>query len=1056
MYSEQHSLDERLALALRQSEKHAVKLRDLYAALRQTTQAILHVGSREKLFNEICRIAVENGRFQVAMIRLIDAASKDMLPVASYGTHLTDTSIAAISFDPDKPEGRGPAGTSIREQGPRICNDILDLPDHREWLGIDIDIGFRAVGSFPFRQNGNIIGTLLLYAEKKQYFDAPMIELLDAMSQEISFALDNFEQHNRRTEAEAALAESENLKNAILQAALDCIVSFDADGNILDFNPAAESAFGCTPGAVVGKPLADCLLAPSSRTPFAQGLAEIVNGNPEPTLRRRTELLAQHADGMRFPVEIAVATIAYAPRPVYAAYIRDISEIKQSQAILADSEARYRQLIDLSPEAVFVHQHGRFVLLNQACVQLLGAQQASDLLGQRVRPFMHPDYKEISKKRASALPMGELRTGQVEEIWLKIDGTPFHAEISGSRFIYLGEPAVQVVMRDISARKLADELQRAQNQILNMVATGDALSDILATLAGLIEAQSERSHCAIKLLNAERSHLHAAVAPGLPQPFKDALENLPVGPAHCSAGTAVFRREAVTTTDIATDPLWETWRAEALAHGLCACSAWPIFGRNNKVLGALSLYYREPVAPNDKELQLVTIAAKLAGIAIENKETEDRIRYLAHYDEMTALPNRALFNQILNHAMKASQRRQQKLAVMFVDLDRFKNINDTFGHSAGDRALQEFAERMRGCLRDTDTVARMGGDEFYILIEELVSGQYAANVAEKVLEEATRPFYIDGQECHLSASIGIAIYPEDGVDAVSLLKHSDIAMYRAKSDGKNAYRFYSASKNTHSVEKLALESQLRRAIERNELVLHYQPKVDVFSDRINGVEALVRWNHPEMGLLPPQHFIPLAEETRLIIPLSLQIMRLACADALTINATSSYPVRVAVNLSPRQLEDHDFAQTLHKLLLRTGLDPDLLQLELTESMVMDNQQQAVEIMHQLKRMGIRLDIDDFGTGYSSLAYLKHFPLHSLKIDRSFIQDIPTSPNDTAITQAIIAMAHSMNMRVVAEGVETKAQADALRQFGCDEYQGFYFSRPVPVDRILDMLAAQKI
>jgi len=1037
-------------------EERIGRLRDLYAALRQTNQAILHAEDRQVLFNQICRIAVEHGGFQMAMVRLVDPSSLELVPVAGHGTQPQQAPLARISIDATKVEGQGPAGISIRDERPSICNDFLAMDFHDEWIAMANSVGFHSVGSFPFRQDGKVIGALLLYAEEQDYFDQELIELLEEMTNEISFALDNFEQQARRTKVEAALANSEKFKNAILQAALDCIISFDEQGLIIDFNPAAEHTFGHARENIIGQPLVARLLTPASGAQFQQGMADLLQHSDSPLHKRRIELWARHAEGMPFPVEVTVAPFALDDRLVFTAYMRDISEWKQSQAILADSEARYRQLIDLSPEAIFVHQHGKFVLLNQACVQLFGARQASDLLGQRVRPFMHPDYKEISKKRVLAMPMGELHTGQVEEVWLKIDGTPFDAEASGSKFIYLGAPAVQVVMRDISARKLAESLQRAQNEILSMIAGDEALPDILATLTRLIEGQSERGTSAIQLLNTGRSHLHAVVGPALPRDFVDAMTNLAVGPCHASAGTAVFRREAVLVADIASDPLWIMWREEALAHGLLACSAWPIFGKNNKVLGALSLYYRESHAPSAQELQVIEIAANLAGIAIENKETEDRIRYLAHYDEMTALPNRALFNQILNHAMKTSHRRQQKLAVMFVDLDRFKNINDTFGHSAGDQALQEFAERMRGCLRENDTVARMGGDEFYVLIEELVDGQIAANVAGKILEEASRPFYVDGQECHLSASIGIALYPDDGGDAMALLKNSDIAMYRAKSDGKNAYRFYSASKNTHSIERLALESQLRRAIDNQELELYYQPKVDVYTGRINGVEALVRWHHPDLGLLPPQHFIPMAEETRLIIPLSKHILRIACEETHAINKASGYPVRVAVNLSARQLDDSNFPDSIQQLLEQTALDPDLLQLEITESMVMDNPEQAVEIMTRLRAMGIRLDIDDFGTGYSSLAYLKRFPVYSLKIDRSFIQDIPNGPNDTAITQAIIAMAHSMGMRVVAEGVEKREQAEALRQFGCDEYQGFYFSRPVPLAKLLDLLSNQKV
>ena len=392
--------------------------------------------------------------------------------------------------------------------------------------------------------------------------------------------------------------------------------------------------------------------------------------------------------------------------------------------------------------------------------------------------------------------------------------------------------------------------------------------------------------------------------------------------------------------------------------------------------------------------------------------------------------------------------------MLFVDLDRFKNINDTLGHDAGDLALQEIATRMRHCLRESDTVARMGGDEFYILIEDLQDSDHAARIARKILIEAARSFIIYQQECHLTASIGIAVYPEDGADTQTLLKNSDIAMYRAKAGSKNTYQFYSASKNIHSLGRLALESQLRHGIENREFVLHYQPKVTLASGEISGVEALVRWMHPQQGMLAPNYFIPLAEETSLIIPLGKLILEMACRDALEINAGSERPIRVAVNLSARQFDDADFLIDLRQILKTTGLGADYLQLEVTESMVMHNPEQAVRVMTELQEMGIRLDIDDFGTGYSSLTYLKRFPVYSLKIDRSFIQDLQFASNDVAITKAIIAMGHSMGLRIIAEGVEVVEQMDALRQFGCDEFQGFYFSRPVPLADFISLQRSQ--
>jgi diguanylate cyclase (GGDEF)-like protein/PAS domain S-box-containing protein len=1036
------------------AEQRIVKLRDMYSALSQTNQAILHIHSREALFNEICRIAVEHGKFDMATIRLLDPSSQRLNLIASGGKNIEFFKTAEVSVDPDKEYGSGPSGTAFRGNRPSICNDIFSTSYPQPWKDAAREIGLHSFAAFPFHRQQQPIGVLTLHSTHKDFFDKPLIDLLVEMTQEISFALDNFDQEAKRASIELALAESEKFKDAILAASLDCIVSFDEEGRIIDFNPAAERTFGYRRSDMLGKPLAEVIIAPESREQYRQSLVQLLITGDSPMLNRRVELMAMHLGGMPFPVEIAIASIDLRDKHVFTAYMRNIAELKQSQAILKDSEARYRQLIDLSPEAILVLQKGRFVLLNEASVRLLGANTVSELLGKNVLSFIHPDHREKGIRRARQLPMGVLRTAYVDEMWLRVDGTSFYAEVAASKFSYMGSAAIQLVIRDITARRLAEELQMAQNRILSMIASGTALPDILTTLCEFIEAQSGRGICAIQLVDTSGTKLLAGAAPSLPARFMHAINDTEVGPQYCSFGAAVFRNDAVMVEDIAVHPLWEPCRDSALAHGLHACSSWPILGKNNKVLGALSMYYREGTLPNAKELQIIDISINLAGIAIENKESEDRIHHLAHYDELTSLPNRSLFNQILNHAMKTAQRNREKIAVLFVDLDRFKNINDALGHDAGDQALQEISKRMLHCIRASDTVARMGGDEFYILLEELVDGQHVAAIAEKILIETSRPFYIDQQECQLSASIGIAIYPDDGADALTLLKNSDIAMYRAKSGSKNAYQFYSASKNIHTLERFALESQLRRAVDNQEFVLHYQPKVELASGRITGVEALVRWQHPEHGLVLPAHFIPLAEEANLITPLGKQILQMACRDALTMNAQSSQPIRVAVNLSARQFDDSEFLNDIKKLLAETGLDTDFLQLEITESMVMHHPEQAVRTMKELQAMGIRLDIDDFGTGYSSLAYLKRFPVYSLKIDRSFIQDIPGGPNDTAITKAIIAMGHSMGMRVIAEGVETAEQADALRRFGCDEYQGFYFSEALPIENVLALIAKQ--
>ena len=432
----------------------------------------------------------------------------------------------------------------------------------------------------------------------------------------------------------------------------------------------------------------------------------------------------------------------------------------------------------------------------------------------------------------------------------------------------------------------------------------------------------------------------------------------------------------------------------------------------------------------------------------ERKQAEARVSRLAHYDELTGLPNRTMFHERVGHAIAQARRNAKSLAILFIDLDDFKKINDTLGHGAGDRALRVIAERLRGCLRATDTVCRLGGDEFVVLIEELPQPENVAEVAKKILAAIVQPFPLDAGQYHLSASIGISTYPGDSDDLQGLMKNADIAMYRAKEQGRNNYQFYSTQMNVHTLERLALESDLRHALARDEFRLHYQPKVDIRSGRITGVEALLRWQQPGRELVPPAQFIPLAEETGLIVPIGDWVLRTACLQSKAWLDKGLPPLTVAVNLSARQFAHESLIEDVARTLRDTKLDPASLELEITESMVMRDPERAVILLAALKAMGIRLSIDDFGTGYSSLSYLKRFPLDSVKIDRSFIQDLPGSVDDAAITRAIIAMAHSLRLKSIAEGVETEEQLGFLREEGCDEMQGYLFSRPLPEDEFL--------
>ena len=431
-----------------------------------------------------------------------------------------------------------------------------------------------------------------------------------------------------------------------------------------------------------------------------------------------------------------------------------------------------------------------------------------------------------------------------------------------------------------------------------------------------------------------------------------------------------------------------------------------------------------------------------------------RIEYLAYHDGLTGLPNRSMFSKLLNQRISEARRYQRGLAVAFLDLDRFKQINDTLGHEAGDQLLQEVSTRLQGCVRDSDTVARLGGDEFVVLLPELLDGKLAATVAQKILGILSKPFTLIGHEFRITASIGISVYPQDGEDEQTLTKNADIAMYQAKAEGKNNFQFYSEQLNANSLERLTLESSLRHALERDEFRLYYQAKRDIRTGCIAGMEALLRWEHPDLGTVTPMQFIPVAEETGLIVPIGKWVLKTACLQSVAWQKEGLPAFGIAVNMTARQFLDESLLQDLASILQSTGMDPQLLELELTESLLIHDVEKTLRILTGLKSLGIRIAVDDFGTGYSSLATLQRFPLDTVKIDRSFIGDLVGPSEDSGLADAIIAMGKSLSMTVIVQGVETKEQADFLRAHACDELQGFYFNRPVPANQFAQLMRAQ--
>jgi len=440
----------------------------------------------------------------------------------------------------------------------------------------------------------------------------------------------------------------------------------------------------------------------------------------------------------------------------------------------------------------------------------------------------------------------------------------------------------------------------------------------------------------------------------------------------------------------------------------------------------------------------------------QQRGAEERIRYLATHDELTGLPNRVWFGELLQLAIQTAQRHGRKFAVLFIDLDQFKSINDTLGHAVGDQLLEAIALRLKSCLRGADVVARLGGDEFVVLLQDLHRSEDVAAVATKILSAVVEPVEVHGLHCRVTASIGICLFPDDAQDERTLMKNADIAMYAAKDRGKNNFQFHSSAVTAQSLERMAMELNLRNALPRQEFALHYQAKVDLNTNEITGVEALLRWNSPELGPIGPARFIPVAEQCGLIVPIGKWVLQQACIQNMAWQRQGFAPIGVSVNLSVRQLMQDGLLDDITEALCSAGMDPTLLELEITEGMVMHDIEHVAQLLRAIKRMGVRISIDDFGTGYSSLAYLKRFPVDVIKIDRSFIRDIATDPADRTITEAIIAMGKTLNLTVVAEGVETAEQRDVLREIACDEIQGYYFSRPVPPEQVTPLLQSHTL
>jgi len=604
---------------------------------------------------------------------------------------------------------------------------------------------------------------------------------------------------------------------------------------------------------------------------------------------------------------------------------------------------------------------------------------------------------------------------------------------------------------EIAEREKAAALRVGENRILEMVASNNSLESMLEDLVRLVESQQPGTQCSIMLLAADGVHICRGIAPSLPPAFLDAIDGMVIGPSAGVCGTAMYRRQPVVVSDVREDPLCADYRALAAAHGLRACWSTPIVSHEGQVLGSFAMYYGEVHHPNSAETQLIGFATRIARIAIEHRRAEEHVRYMADHDALTGLATRTVLRDRMQQAIVQAHRNRGMVGLLFIDLDHFKPINDSLGHRVGDQLLQEAAKRLTSCLREGDSVARIGGDEFIIMLPALSDGADAASAGAKVQEALTQPFMIDDHELNISGSIGISLYPSDGSDVDALMRAADSAMYHAKDKGRGNYQFFTPRLNQAVRRRLVMAEHLRQALARGEFQLYYQPQVDLKSGKIYSAEALLRWPQPGLEPISSNEFIPIAEETGLMVPIGEWVLREACEQLKRWRLAGHPALCIAVNLSVRQFQQSGFQKLAAHILDDSGLPAGALDLEITENLLLLKDPENLVTMKKLVGMGVELSLDDFGTGYSSLADLQRYPIHVLKIDQSFVGGIGRDEKATATVTAILAMAQGLHFKVIAEGVETRFQESFLKKHGCQAAQGYYYSAAVSADAFSTML-----
>jgi diguanylate cyclase (GGDEF)-like protein len=996
-----HALDNFDHEAARKSGERAMRrLNRMFGAISATNDAILRAKTEQELFQFVCDAAVHSGKSIAAVVLVAEPGSIWLKPVAGTGEIVELVTRTRFSIDPDNVYGAGVCGNAFRSQKPCINSDILNSVQGRPWQQVGRETGVVACVALPLTKAGNSVGVLMFFISKSWATDAEIIALMARIAENVSVALDNFERASEKARTEE---QKERLTRmfAALSATNEAIVRAKSRTELFELVCAA---------AVHGAKFSSTTIA------LAEADSEFLH--------------------------------------VVASNGPNANEMRSLELAITDSLPQGRGLSGLAFRTRMP------CISNDFCAD------------ERTRPW-HDSARRNGLQSSAVLPLlnGERAAGVI--IFNSTERGTFKPEL-----VELLQRLAENVAFALENFDRADEKAKTEEQKERLTRMFAALS---ATNEAIMRAKSRTELFELVCLAASAGGKFTSTTIALAGPGTDLLDivaaagptaettrhvRLSIDEARPEgrglSGTAFRSRKPCISNDYLTDQRVSAFHAIVRNDGARSGAAFPLV-TGEQAVGVMIYMSAERDTFKPEFAELLQRLADNVSFALENFDRADektradeRIEYLASHDSLTNLPNRETFNELLRHAIETAHRHRRRFALLFIDLDRFKVINDSLGHDAGDILLVEIANRLRNAVRSSDVVARLGGDEFVVILEETAEIHEVERIARELLTVLGQPVPLSGHECHTTASIGIAIYPSDASDVQTLTKNADMAMYLAKEDGKNGFRFFTKEIKVQSIERLELETALRHALERNQFALHYQPKVDMATGQITGVEALLRWTHPDLGTVPPGQFIPLAEETGLIVPIGRWVLKEACAQNMAWQRRGLRPVSMAVNLSPRQFADEQLLPDIDEALAASGMSPMLLQLEVTESMVMRNVSRAVKVLDAIQSRGIRLALDDFGTGYSSMSLMKQFPIDTIKIDRSFVRDLPKDSEDQAIAQAIISMGKALGMTIVAEGVETVEQETFLRDHACNEMQGFLFSKPLTPGQLADLLRSATV